>query len=165
MPALATTAIFTFIWTWNDFFSQLIYLTDPDMYTVAGRAAHASSTPRARRSWGPMFAMSIVSLVPVFLAFLFGQRYLVKGIATTGHQVAPPLPAPTAQRRPRHPRRTHAPPHRPSALGALLAVAALALTACAGSSGESGRRRPTSSGPPEPVEIRFSWWGSDTRQS
>ena len=33
-PALATTAIFTFIWTWNDFFTPLIYLTDPDMYTV-----------------------------------------------------------------------------------------------------------------------------------
>ena len=31
LPALATTTIFTFIWTWNDFFSQLIYLTDPDM--------------------------------------------------------------------------------------------------------------------------------------
>jgi multiple sugar transport system permease protein len=35
-------------------------------------------------SWGPLFAMSIVSLVPVFLVFLFGQKYLVKGIATTG---------------------------------------------------------------------------------
>jgi multiple sugar transport system permease protein len=34
LPALATTTIFTFIWTWNDFFSQLIYLTDPHMYTV-----------------------------------------------------------------------------------------------------------------------------------
>ena len=31
-----------------------------------------------------MFAMSIISLVPIFLAFLFGQRFLVKGIATTG---------------------------------------------------------------------------------
>jgi multiple sugar transport system permease protein len=31
-----------------------------------------------------MFAMSIVSVVPIFLAFLFGQRFLVKGIATTG---------------------------------------------------------------------------------
>lgn len=37
MPALATTAIFTFIWTWNDFFSQLIFLTSPDMYTVPVR--------------------------------------------------------------------------------------------------------------------------------
>ena len=31
-----------------------------------------------------MFAMSIVSIVPLFLIFLFGQKYLVKGIATTG---------------------------------------------------------------------------------
>jgi multiple sugar transport system permease protein len=82
-PALATTAIFTFIWTWNDFFSQLIYLTDPDMYTVpvALRSFLDSTTGS---SWGAMFAMSVVSLLPVFLAFLIGQRYLVRGIATTG---------------------------------------------------------------------------------
>lgn len=35
-------------------------------------------------SWGAMFAMSIVSLLPVFIAFLFGQKFLLKGIATTG---------------------------------------------------------------------------------
>jgi multiple sugar transport system permease protein len=82
-PALATTAIFTFIWTWNDFFGQLIYLTDPEMYTVpvALRSFLDSTTGS---SWGPMFAMSVVSLLPVFLAFLIGQRYLVRGIATTG---------------------------------------------------------------------------------
>jgi multiple sugar transport system permease protein len=82
-PALATTAIFTFIWTWNDFFSQLIYLTDPGMYTVpvALRSFLDSTTGS---SWGAMFAMSVVSLLPVFLAFLIGQRYLVRGIATTG---------------------------------------------------------------------------------
>ena len=34
VPALATTAIFTFIWTWNDFFRQLIFLTKPELYTV-----------------------------------------------------------------------------------------------------------------------------------
>ena len=34
--------------------------------------------------WGAMFAMSIVSLLPLFLACLFGQRFLIKGIATTG---------------------------------------------------------------------------------
>ncbi|GLH96469.1 carbohydrate ABC transporter permease [Phytohabitans aurantiacus] len=82
-PALATTVIFTFIWTWNDFFSQLIYLTDPDMYTVpVALRSFVDST--VNTSWGAMFAMSVVSLVPVFLAFLLGQRYLVKGIATTG---------------------------------------------------------------------------------
>ncbi len=83
VPALATTAIFTFIWTWNDFFSQLIYLTDPDMYTVPV-ALRSFVDATADTSWGAMFAMSIVSLVPVFLAFLFGQKYLIKGIATTG---------------------------------------------------------------------------------
>ncbi|MCL3859399.1 carbohydrate ABC transporter permease [Actinotalea sp. K2] len=82
-PALATTAIFTFIWTWNDFFSQLIFLTNPNMYTVpVALRTFVDSTGES--SWGPLFAMSIVSLIPVFLVFLFGQKYLVKGIATTG---------------------------------------------------------------------------------
>jgi multiple sugar transport system permease protein len=82
-PALATTAIFTFIWTWNDFFSQLIYLTDPDMYTVPV-ALRSFVDATTGTSWGSMFAMSVVSLLPVFLAFLIGQRFLVRGIATTG---------------------------------------------------------------------------------
>jgi multiple sugar transport system permease protein len=83
LPALATTAIFTFIWTWNDFFSQLIYLTDPDKYTVpVALRSFVDST--VATSWGSMFAMSVVSLLPIFLAFLIGQRYLIKGIATTG---------------------------------------------------------------------------------
>jgi multiple sugar transport system permease protein len=83
VPALATTAIFTFIWTWNDFFSQLIYLTDPKMYTVPV-ALRSFVDATTSTSWGSMFAMSVVSLVPIFLAFLLGQRFLIKGIATTG---------------------------------------------------------------------------------
>jgi multiple sugar transport system permease protein len=83
MPALATTAIFTFIWTWNDFFSQLIYLTDPDKYTVPV-ALRTFVDATSQTPWGPVFAMSIVSLAPIFGFFLAGQRYLVRGIATTG---------------------------------------------------------------------------------
>ncbi|MGA7205032.1 MAG: carbohydrate ABC transporter permease [Specibacter sp.] len=83
VPALATTTIFTFIWTWNDFFSSLIYLTDPDMFTVPV-ALRAFVDSQAGTSWGSLFAMSIVSLLPVFLVFLFGQKFLIKGIATTG---------------------------------------------------------------------------------
>lgn len=83
VPALATTAIFTFIWTWNDFFSQLIYLTDPEMYTVPV-ALRSFIDATSESSWGSLFAMSVVSLLPIFLAFLFGQRFLIKGIATTG---------------------------------------------------------------------------------
>ncbi|NYE95440.1 multiple sugar transport system permease protein [Psychromicrobium silvestre] len=83
VPALATTTIFTFIWTWNDFFSQLIYLTDPDMFTVPVALRNFIDSTGSS-SWGAMFAMSIVSLLPVFIAFLFGQKFLLKGIATTG---------------------------------------------------------------------------------
>lgn len=82
-PAIATTAIFTFIWTWSDFFTPLIYLTDPISYTVpVALRSFLDSTEGS--NWGAMFAMSVVTLIPLFLVFLFGQRFLVKGIATTG---------------------------------------------------------------------------------
>ncbi|UFU06699.1 carbohydrate ABC transporter permease [Ruania halotolerans] len=83
IPALATTAIFTFIWMWSDFFTSLIYLTSPDMYTVPV-ALKSFLDATSGSNWGAMFAMSIVSLIPMFLAFMLGQKYLVKGIATTG---------------------------------------------------------------------------------
>lgn len=82
-PAIGTCAVFTFIWTWNDFFSQLLYLTKPDMYTVP-IALRTFIDSQSQSSYGPMFAMSVVSLIPLFLIFTFGQRYLVQGIATTG---------------------------------------------------------------------------------
>jgi multiple sugar transport system permease protein len=83
VPALAATAIFTFIWTWNDFFSSLIFLTDPSVQTVPV-ALRSFVDVTGSSNFGSMFAMSVVSLLPVFLVFLLGQRYLVKGIATTG---------------------------------------------------------------------------------
>jgi multiple sugar transport system permease protein len=83
VPALATTAIFTFIWTWNDFYSQLIFLSDPDLATVP-LALRLFVDAQGQTSWGPLFAMSIVALGPIFGFFLSGQRYLVRGVATTG---------------------------------------------------------------------------------
>lgn len=83
VPAFATTAIFTFISTWNEFFSPLIYITDPDLYTVP-LALSQFMDAEGQSSWGPMFAMSVVSLLPIVAFFLMGQKYLVKGIATTG---------------------------------------------------------------------------------
>ncbi|MFV2022473.1 carbohydrate ABC transporter permease [Micromonospora sp. LOL_023] len=82
-PALATTAIFTFIWTWNDFFSQLVYLTDPSLYTVPV-ALRSFVDAQSESSFGALFAMSVVSIVPLVVAFAVGQRYLIRGIATTG---------------------------------------------------------------------------------
>jgi multiple sugar transport system permease protein len=83
VPALATVAIFTFIWTWNDFFSQLVFLTSDDVKS-APLALRLFLDSSSGSSWGPMFAMSIVTIIPIFLIFLFGQKYLVRGIATTG---------------------------------------------------------------------------------
>jgi multiple sugar transport system permease protein len=83
MPALVTAAIFTFIWTWNDFFSQLIYLSNPLRYTIA-LALRAFQDATSSSSFGQLFAMSILSLVPIFIFFVSAQRLLIEGIATTG---------------------------------------------------------------------------------
>lgn len=83
-PALATVAIFTFLWTWNDFFSQLLYLgNSPKHYTIPvalGSFIDATSGS----SYGQMLAMGVVSLIPVIGFFIAFQRLLVEGIATTG---------------------------------------------------------------------------------
>jgi len=83
VPALATTTIFTFIWTWNDFFTQLIFLTSPEHYTVP-IALRSFIDAQSSSSFGAMFAMSVVSVIPLVLIFAFGQKFLIKGIATTG---------------------------------------------------------------------------------
>ena len=83
IPAVATTAIFTFIWTWGDFFGPLIYLRLPEKFPVAV-ALKGFIDAQSSSDFGSMFAMSVVSLVPLFIIFLVGQRYLIKGFATTG---------------------------------------------------------------------------------
>jgi multiple sugar transport system permease protein len=82
-PALAVTAVFTFIWTWNDFLGPLIYLTATENYTVP-IALNAFLDSTGMSAWGSMFAMSVLSLLPLFLVFLLAQKQLVQGIATTG---------------------------------------------------------------------------------
>jgi multiple sugar transport system permease protein len=82
-PALVTTSIFAFVWTWNDFFSQLVYLSSPERYTVP-LALNLFIDHTSQSAYGPMFAMALVSMVPIFLFFLAFQRLLVEGIATSG---------------------------------------------------------------------------------
>jgi multiple sugar transport system permease protein len=82
-PALVTTAVFTFIWTYEDFLSPLVFLTSMENYTVPqGLRLFQASTGVS--AYGPMFAMSILSLVPLFIVFFVFQRRLINGIATTG---------------------------------------------------------------------------------
>jgi multiple sugar transport system permease protein len=83
LPALATAAVFTFIFTWDDFFGPLVYLNDMNSYTVQlGLRSFVDSTGKS--DWGALFAMSTVTLLPVFVFFVFFQRLLIQGIATTG---------------------------------------------------------------------------------
>jgi multiple sugar transport system permease protein len=82
-PALVTTAIFSFIWTWNEFFRQLVFLFDLEDYTVpVAMTLFIDSTGQS--AMGPMFAMSVLSLVPIFLFFVAFQRMLIEGINTSG---------------------------------------------------------------------------------
>jgi len=83
VPALITTVLFTFLWTWDDFFNQLLYLNSPRIYTVPmGLRLFLDSSGIS--SWGAMFAMSVLSLVPSFVLFFSLQKYFVQGISTTG---------------------------------------------------------------------------------
>jgi len=82
-PALVTSAIFSFYWTWEDFLAPLVYLSDPHLYPVSV-ALRSFSDPGGITNWGAVFAMLGLSLIPVFVLFVFFQRYLVEGIATTG---------------------------------------------------------------------------------
>ncbi len=82
-PAIITAAIFSFYWTWDEFLVPLIYLNSPELYLVS-LALRTFSDPSGQTDWGAIFAMSALSLLPVFVIFIAFQRYLVEGISTTG---------------------------------------------------------------------------------
>lgn len=82
-PSLVTSAIFSFMWRWDDFLSSLLYLSDPLKYPVS-YALKMFADPTSGSDWGAMFAMATLSLIPIFLIFLTMQKYLVEGIASTG---------------------------------------------------------------------------------
>ncbi|MDI6619213.1 MAG: carbohydrate ABC transporter permease [Clostridiales bacterium] len=79
LPAIISMAILTFLWTWNDFFSQLLYLNSIPKFTIS-IALRMFIDATSGSQWGSMFAMSIVSIIPLFLIFVFLQRYIVEGI-------------------------------------------------------------------------------------
>jgi multiple sugar transport system permease protein len=85
-PALMTSAIFSFYWTWTDFLPPLLYLSKPALYTVSV-ALCLFADPTSVTNWGAMFAMASLSLVPVIVVFLLLQRYIVEGISSTGLKV------------------------------------------------------------------------------
>ncbi|WP_199621168.1 carbohydrate ABC transporter permease [Paenibacillus alkalitolerans] len=83
MPAVATAAIFSFYWKWDDLLGPVLYLNSPSKYPVS-MALKMFLDNETISNWGAMFAMSVVTLLPVFLIFFFFQKYIVEGISTSG---------------------------------------------------------------------------------
>lgn len=83
-PALATVGVFTFVSTYNDFFTPLIYLTDDAQYTIAVGLSFFQGSPRVGPRMHLMMAAVTASIIPPLVLFLLAQRYFVRGIVTTG---------------------------------------------------------------------------------
>jgi multiple sugar transport system permease protein len=84
VPAMVTTALFTFLWTWDDFFNHLLYLTNPSIFSVSRALRTFVGDAGAVSNWGGALAMATLSMIPPFILFFTLQKYFVSGIATTG---------------------------------------------------------------------------------
>lgn len=82
VPVLATCALFQFLGTWNDFVGPLIYLNDPNRYTLAYGLQQFLSEYGGR--WSHLMAASAMFIAPVIVLFFLAQRTFIQGIATTG---------------------------------------------------------------------------------
>jgi len=83
VPAMITTGLFQFMWTWNDYFRPLLYLNSGKLYTVAlGLRMSLDTTSGVQ--WNQIMAMSTLSVLPCIILFFCLQKYFVEGIATSG---------------------------------------------------------------------------------
>ena len=81
-PALATVALFQFIASWNDFSGPLLYLNDPDRFTLAYGLEQFISSYSSQTNL--LMAASVLFTLPIVILFFFAQRTFIRGIATTG---------------------------------------------------------------------------------
>jgi multiple sugar transport system permease protein len=81
-PALATVAVFQFMWTWTDFLLPLLYLNDKDKYTLS--IGLYSFFSEHGVDWGPLMAACLMFTLPALLIFLVAQRYFIEGISISG---------------------------------------------------------------------------------
>ena len=82
-PALISSSIFAFIWSWNDFLGPLLYLNTPEKYPLP-LALRLFVDQTQSSDYGAMIAMSVLALLPVLVFFLVFQRYIVEGVSTQG---------------------------------------------------------------------------------
>lgn len=82
-PALVTAAIFSFIWTWNDFLAPLLYISSPEKYPLP-IALGLYNDQTSSSDYGATVAVSFLAVIPILLFFIVFQRFLVAGVATQG---------------------------------------------------------------------------------
>ncbi|RRD92950.1 carbohydrate ABC transporter permease [Clostridiales bacterium COT073_COT-073] len=82
-PALISVAIFSFVWTWNDFLTQLIYLNSVRNYTVSLILSSVVDST-SLTNWGALMALTLISVLPCIIIYFSAQRYFVEGITTSG---------------------------------------------------------------------------------
>jgi ABC-type glycerol-3-phosphate transport system permease component len=84
-PAIATMAIFTFIWTWSDYFGPLLYLNRPELLTLAVSLTQFRASEMGMQTpWHLLMAGSVVAMLPQLLVFFFAQELFIEGITLTG---------------------------------------------------------------------------------
>ena len=82
LPAVAVTALFSFLAAWNEFLLALTFNTSESMYTLpVGLASLISSTGQA---WGDFAAASLLVSLPVVVLFIVFQRFLIEGLSAGG---------------------------------------------------------------------------------
>ncbi|KQQ05534.1 MULTISPECIES: carbohydrate ABC transporter permease [unclassified Rathayibacter] len=83
VPALASLTLLTFVNTWNDYLGPLIYLRNPDLWTIQlGLKSFASNLYDT--NYALLFAGLTISVIPIAVIFVLGQKYFVEGLATSG---------------------------------------------------------------------------------
>ena len=81
-PALMLVIVFTFVGVWNDFLQPLIYLNDPNLFTVSLGLSFFQDTRST--NWNLLMAGSLLATIPPLLLFFFAQRQLIGGISIEG---------------------------------------------------------------------------------
>lgn len=82
--AIFSVVIFQFVWTWNDFFNVLIYISSVIKYPVALGLRLSIDIVASNVHWNSLLALSLVSIIPPVVLFFCAQKYFIEGIATTG---------------------------------------------------------------------------------
>lgn len=81
-PALIVVAVFSILYTWQDFFGPLVYLSDPSQYPLS-LGLFAFMGQRAT-DWSSLMMGSMLTTLPLIIVFAFAQRYFLEGITMTG---------------------------------------------------------------------------------